>query len=127
MKKVQCIVVDDEAHIRTYLRSVLQRVGLDVVGEAANGDEGLALVEKMLPDLVMMDVNMPIRNGDEVISEMKEKFPLVRSAMLTSVADMGTISKCIEAGADDYIRKDTPYSELKEAILQIVADMGEKP
>lgn len=123
MKKIRCIVVDDESHIRTFMRTILQRLGLDVVGEAANGEDGLVLFEKMLPDLVVMDVNMPLKNGDEVVGRMKSVNPHVRVVILTSVADMGTISRCLEAGADDYIRKDTSYAELKEIIEGMVAEM----
>ncbi|MCW7753021.1 response regulator transcription factor [Desulfobotulus sp. H1] len=123
MRKIRCIVVEDEAHIRVFMRTVLQRAGLDVVGEASNGEEGLFLLEKELPDLVLMDINMPIRTGDDVIEEMKRKSPGIKIIMLTSVADAETIKRCIEAGADDYIRKDTPYQEMVELIQSIVIGM----
>ncbi|TYT73859.1 response regulator [Desulfobotulus mexicanus] len=127
MRKIRCIVVDDESHIRVFMRAVLQRVGLDVVGEAANGDEGLSLVEKEKPDLVLMDINMPIKTGDEVIGLMKGKSPRSKIIMLTSVADAETITRCIEAGADDYIRKDTPYQEMTVLIKEITGDMEVEP
>ncbi|TWI71244.1 two-component system chemotaxis response regulator CheY/two-component system response regulator DesR [Desulfobotulus alkaliphilus] len=123
MRKIRSIVVDDEAHIRLFLRTVLQRAGLDVVGEAVNGDEGLLLVEKEMPDLVLMDINMPVKTGDEVIADMKRRSPMSKIIMLTSVADAGTITRCIEAGADDYIRKDTPYQEMAALIKEIIGDM----
>lgn len=126
MKKIRCIVVDDESHIRTFMATVLQRVGLEVVGEASNGEEGLALFEKTRPDLVVMDVNMPLKNGDEVVEKIKAMAPETRVVILTSLADMGTISRCLEAGADDYIRKDTPYGELKTLIEELVSGMEER-
>jgi two-component system chemotaxis response regulator CheY len=120
---LSCIVIDDENHIRVLLKSVLGLVGLNVVGEAANGLEGVELFEKIKPDFVFMDINMPLKTGDEVLEEMKKIHPLSFIVMLTSVADLDTVERCIKAGADFYIRKDTPVNELKEIIQEILSEM----
>jgi len=120
MKNISCIIVDDEFHIRVFIKSVLKILGLNVAGEAPNGDKGLEIFRELKPDLVFMDINMPVKTGDEALKEMKKLNPFAMIIMLTSVADMETVEHCIKDGADFYIRKDTPVNELKSIITELV-------
>ena len=119
MSNIKCIVVDDEHHIRVFLKSVLKLADIDVAGEAANGEEGVNLYKKIEPDLVLMDINMPVKTGEEALLEIKALNPYTVVIMLTSVADSETVKKCIESGADSYLRKDTPLPELKKIFMEI--------
>ena len=120
MKKISCIVVDDESHIRVFIKSVLKILKFNVSGEAPNGEKGVEIFEQLKPDLVFMDINMPVKTGDEALKEMKKINPFSMIIMLTSVADMETVEQCIKDGADFYIRKDTPLEELKSIITELV-------
>jgi two-component system chemotaxis response regulator CheY len=120
MKNISCIIVDDEFHIRVFIKSVLKIIGLNVSGEAPNGEKGIEIFKELNPDIVFMDINMPVKTGDEALKEMKKINPYAMIIMLTSVADMETVEQCIKDGADFYIRKDTPLNELKSIIKELI-------
>lgn len=73
---------------------------------------------KTRPDLLLMDINMPEKTGDEALIEIIEEFPDACVIMMTSVSDIETVQQCIEKGASHYIRKDTPIDQIKEIILE---------
>lgn len=93
-------------------------MGCDVVGEARTGDEAIELYKKYNPNMLLLDVNMPIKTGDEVLEELFAEFPDAFVIVLTSVTDMESIEKCLSMGAANYIRKDTPVSEIKMIIKE---------
>lgn len=112
------LLADDEWHLRLMISTLIKEMGLIVVGEAANGEEAIALFRETRPDLVLMDVNMPIKTGDEALREILVEFPDARVIMLTSVADMETVEACLDAGAFNYIRKDCPLDEIRVAVTE---------
>jgi two-component system, chemotaxis family, chemotaxis protein CheY len=112
------LVVDDEKHIRLMIKTVVKGMGYSFCGEASNGREAIHLALETKPDLVLMDVNMPIKTGPESIEELIAANEEVCIIMLTSVADMATVEECLNAGASQYIRKDTPVAEMKILISQ---------
>jgi two-component system chemotaxis response regulator CheY len=107
------IVADDEGHCRVLMKAVLASMNCDVVAEARTGDEAIELYRKYRPNLLLLDVNMPVKTGDEVLEELLAEFPDAFVVVLTSVTDMESIEKCISMGAANYIRKDTPVAEIK--------------
>jgi two-component system chemotaxis response regulator CheY len=112
------IVADDEGHCRVLMKAVLASMNCDVVGEARTGDEAIELYRKYRPNLLLLDVNMPVKTGDEVLEELLAEFPDAFVVVLTSVTDMESIEKCISMGAANYIRKDTPVAEIKMIIKE---------
>jgi two-component system chemotaxis response regulator CheY len=112
------IVADDEGHCRVLMKAVLASMNCDVVGEARTGDEAIELYRKHRPNLLLLDVNMPVKTGDEVLEELLAEFPDAFVVVLTSVTDMESIEKCISMGAANYIRKDTPVAEIKMIIKE---------
>ncbi len=112
------IVADDEGHCRVLMKAVLASMNCDVVGEARTGDEAIELYRKYRPNLLLLDVNMPVKTGDEVLEELLGEFPDAFVVVLTSVTDMESIEKCISMGAANYIRKDTPVAEIKTIIKE---------
>ena len=96
----------------------MNSMNCDVVGEAKNGEESLELYRKLKPHLLMLDVNMPLKTGDEVLKEIMQDFPNAFVIMLTSVVDLPTIEKCLSLGAANYIRKDLPLDEMKALIKE---------
>jgi two-component system chemotaxis response regulator CheY len=117
-KKLRVLVADDEAHCRALLRAVLTSMDCEVVGEAKNGEEAVALYKSLKPHMLLLDINMPSVTGDEVLAEIIADFPGALVIMLTSVADADNIEKCLDLGAANYIRKDTPLPEMKQLIKE---------
>lgn len=107
------LIVDDEAHIRKFVGHVVRQLGSPVLVEAANGEEALVKYAEESPDLVLLDVNMPVMGGLQALQELLKRDPEAMVVMLTSLANRSTVEECIKTGAAGYIRKDTP----KEAIL----------
>lgn len=121
-QKPRVIIADDESHIRTLLKSLLRSIQFEVVGEAKTGLEALEQFRSLRPDLVLMDINMPIMTGEAALTQIRTEFPTARIVMLTSLADMQTVAKCARNGASSYIRKDTPPSEIKSMLQKIMKD-----
>ena len=115
-RKPTVLLVDDEAHIRALMKALMKIVGTEVVAEAANGSEAVLLYDAFRPDLLLLDINMPDRTGEEVLEEIMEKDPQACVIMLTSLSDTDTVAKCVGLGAANFIRKDTPLEEMKEII-----------
>ena len=116
-KDIKALVIDDERHIRVMVRALLASMGAQILGEASNGEEGIAQFRATNPNLVLMDINMPVMDGVTALSKIIEISPDQLVIMLTSLADMETIQACVDAGAAGYLRKDLPPAELKKAIL----------
>ncbi|MBF0329126.1 MAG: response regulator transcription factor [Nitrospirae bacterium] len=110
------LLADDEPHIRLLLKKALTMMNYTVVGEAKNGIEAIELFGKEKPDMLLMDINMPLKTGTEALKEIVAEFPDALVIMLTSVSDLSIVEKCLEDGASNYIRKDTPLAEMKKLI-----------
>ncbi len=115
-ERARVMVADDEMVMRLFISSVLARMKLDVVGEAANGNEAVSMFREKRPDLLLMDINMPMKTGDEALKEIRAEFPDARVVMLTSVIESETVEKCLSLGAIGYIRKDSPVDEIAAII-----------
>jgi len=112
------MIADDEIHCRLVMKAILTSMKCDVVAEASNGDETVELFKQHKPHLLLLDINMPFKNGDEVLTDIFRDFPNAFVVMLTSVTDMETVERCLELGAANYIRKDTPLEEIKTIIKE---------
>jgi DNA-binding NarL/FixJ family response regulator len=111
------LIVDDQEVVREGLRAILSTVpGLDVVGLAANGAEAVEEVAALSPDVVLMDLNMPIMNGIEAIRALRATHPDVRVLVLTTYDAEDWVLDAIRAGANGYMLKDAPRERLIEAI-----------
>jgi two-component system, chemotaxis family, chemotaxis protein CheY len=115
------LLVDDEAHIRKYVGLILKQLGVTSIIEAANGQEAIATYQSASPDLVLLDVNMPLMDGLETLQKLKEIDPDAIVVMLTSLANRHTIETALEHGAANYIRKDTPKEEIAKALADTIA------
>jgi len=99
------LLIDDDESLRELLRIILETFGVEIVAEAGNGDEGLAAFIEHKPDMVFLDIDMPVKNGTETLKELMEIAPDAFVVMLTAVSDMDTAEACVEGGARSYIRK----------------------
>lgn len=114
--KTGVLIADDEMHIRLLMKTVLNSINCEVIGEAQNGEEAVKIFAEKRPGLTLLDINMPVKNGDEALKEIISDYPEALVIMLTSVTDKESVEKCIENGAVNYIRKDTPLEEIKTII-----------
>ena len=114
------LVVDDSAFMRNLLKQLLED-DHEVVGEAENGVEAVEMYDELDPDVVTMDVVMPIRNGIEATAEIKGDDPNASVIMCTSVGQEEKMREAVEAGADGYITKPFQKPNVLEAIDDVVS------
>ena len=114
------LLVDDEPHIRKYVSLILRQLGTPRLIEAGNGVEAISAYRRENPDLILLDVNMPIMDGIETLKKLKEIAPECIVVMLTSLANRQTIEQAIELGAANYIRKDTSREEIAKALAETI-------
>jgi DNA-binding NarL/FixJ family response regulator len=113
---IRLVLVDDHRLLREGLRRSLSDEGFEVVGEAADGDQGVDVVAATRPDVVLMDVTMPTLGGVEATRRIHEANPAVRIVMLTMHADADIVADALRAGACGYLTKDSSIEEIAEAI-----------
>jgi RNA polymerase sigma factor (sigma-70 family) len=117
---LRVIIADDHIVVRQGIRAVLEEVdGLEVVGEAGDGDEALALVEELSPDVVVLDVNMPGKSGLEVATELREEAHPARVLMLSMHDDPEYVLQAVRSGADGYVLKDVAPADLRDAVQAV--------
>ena len=119
---IRILLVDDHAVVRQGLKMFL---GLDpdleVVGEAENGEEAIHFTRELKPDVVLMDLLMPVMNGIDAIAYIRQNFPDSEVIALTSVLEDEAVMKAMRAGAIGYLLKDTQAEELRRAIKAAAA------
>jgi len=114
---IRILLVDDQALFREGLRTLLSiHDDLEVVGEASNGQEAVTAVEKLTPDVVLMDLRMPVLNGVAATRQITESTPKSRVIVLTTFDDDDYVFDGLRAGAVGYLLKDVPSAKLVEAI-----------
>jgi DNA-binding NarL/FixJ family response regulator len=111
-ESITVVVVDDHDLFRGGLRDILESQGLQVVGEAADGEPGVELVADLMPDVAVMDLNMPGMSGVEATREIAMRAPATRVLVLTISAEDQNIVDAMMAGASGYLLKDASVEEL---------------
>jgi DNA-binding NarL/FixJ family response regulator len=106
------VLVDDHALFRAGLRDLLEEHGMEVAGEAADGEEAVGLAATEVPDVVVMDIHMPGMSGVEATRRLREACPHTRVLMLTISADEAQVSEAVLAGARGYLLKDASPDEI---------------
>ncbi len=120
MKKLRILLADDHVVMRTGLRALLERQpNLEVVGESENGRETIALASALKPDLVLMDVGMPVLNGIEATKTIVAENPATAVIILSMYADESYIMRALKAGARGYLLKDSAPADLISAIQAV--------
>jgi two-component system, NarL family, response regulator LiaR len=119
---IQVLITDDHKVVRRGLRGFLELdPELEVVGEASNGEEAVELARSLKPDVVLMDLLMPVMSGIEATGEIRRELPEVEVVALTSVLEDASVTGAIRAGAIGYLLKTTDADELCEAIRAAAA------
>lgn len=122
---IRILIADDHTVVRTGLGALIDTIpGMTVVGEACNGDEAVCMAVKLKPDVIIMDLMMPKKDGAAATEELHRLAPETRVLLLTSFATSDGISRAIDAGATGAVMKDSPNNVLIDAI-RTVASGGE--
>ncbi len=117
---IKVLLVDDQALIRQGLATLLgMEEGIQIVGEAGDGDEAISQVGFLQPDVVLMDIRMPKKTGVEATHEIHKRYPAVKVLILTTYDEDELIVGALKAGASGYLLKDSPSEKLATAIRAV--------
>jgi len=117
---IKVLIVDDQTLIRDGLSSLLSfRKEVEVVGTAENGLSAIQASLELKPDIILMDIRMPVMDGITALKKIKEKQASIRVIMLTTFDDQDYVVKSLKAGAEGYLLKDIPIDNLVRALQQV--------
>jgi len=120
MKKIKVLIADDHGVVREGLMAMLQAIDVvDVVGEAKNGRDAVEQTRKLLPDVILMDLRMPLMDGVEATRQIKREFPHIGIIALTMNEEQQHVFDLVRAGATGYLLKDSDSSQIVDAIRAI--------
>ncbi|MEH2411910.1 response regulator transcription factor [Nostoc sp.] len=117
---IKVLLVDDQSLIRQGLKALLElEPDIEIVGEAENGEQAINLVAKLQPDVILLDIRMPIMDGVAATREIQKRFAKTKILVLTTFDDDEYVSAAMQNGAMGYLLKDTPSEELAVAIRAV--------
>lgn len=114
--KPKVLIADDESYVRELLKMISSSLHYEIVAEASNGEETLNLFREYTPDIMLLDINMPWKTGEEVLEELGDEIENTCVITLTSIIDEDSLKKCIKLGVKHSIRKDTPVYKMAKII-----------
>ena len=120
MSEGRVLVADDDGLVREAVRDLLEDYGFDIVGEAEDGSAAVRLVDELLPDVVLMDMRMPVMDGIEATAEIRGRQPSVQVVMLSAYDDEGFKLDAEQAGALCYLVKGTGGRLMRDVIRSAV-------
>ena len=119
-KSKSVLICDDDPLMRKLLCELLQSMGCTVAGEAVNGDQCIKLFNRLRPDMVLLDINMPGKNGLAALREMRKARSTAKVVMLTAMDDGVIAESCLHNGAIGYIRKGEAVASMAEELQGFV-------
>ena len=120
--EVKIIIADDHSMVREGLKQLLELEGdIKVIGEASDGEDCLKLLQRVVPQILFLDIDMPKINGLEVLKKIKEKKIDLKVIILTVHNEIEYLLKAVEIGIDGYILKDSDSAQLREAIFTVIS------
>lgn len=102
---LKVVIVDDSRIFRKMLKAAFVETGHEVIGEAGNGKEALELLTSCTPDLITLDITMPVMDGLEALQKIKELYPAQKVIMVSSAGQKGKVIEALKYGASDFIQK----------------------
>jgi two-component system chemotaxis response regulator CheY len=112
------LIVDDAAFMRMMLRKIIKVAGHEVIGEAADGEQGVELYKELQPDLTTLDITMPGKDGIEVLRDILEINPQARVVMCSALGQQAKVVECIKLGARDFVVKPFETEVVERAITK---------
>ena len=119
--KNRLLVADDALIMRAIIKDVAARAGWEVVGEAATGAECVARYRELRPDLVTLDIVMPVMDGVEALRALRQEDPAARIVMVSAVDQKAKLMECIQLGAIDFVAKPFDRERLKSLLQKYLA------
>jgi DNA-binding NarL/FixJ family response regulator len=116
---VRVLIADDHTMVREGLRWALEHAGLDVVGEASDGEEAVDMAEQHRPDVVLMDLSLPVLSGAAATKRIRTLIPSTSVLVLSMLSDDTAVSSALEAGAGGYLVKDCTTTEIVDAVTRV--------
>ena len=113
------LLVDDHRLLRQAVKRALIEAGFNIVGEASDGEEGVNLVNELSPEIVILDITMPVMDGLTALKIIKKSKPDTKVIMLTMHGESSVVSQAISLGASGFITKDVPMSEVIDLVARI--------
>ena len=120
---IKVLIVDDSKTSRKILTDVLTRMGLEVIGEAVNGEEGFLKFKELRPDIVTMDITMPVMNGLESLLLIKHEDENAKVVMITAAGQKNNLMQAVKAGAEEFLTKPLEEEEIRRVIGEISAKL----
>jgi two-component system chemotaxis response regulator CheY len=117
-RKARVLIADDEEHIRSLLGMIMSSLGAEVIAEASDGQMAIDLFRRHMPDMVMLDINMPKIDGIEVLKQIMTIKPKTLVVMLSSLNALEVVKECIDNGAWNYLLKNATADELRIELSQ---------
>ncbi|MBM7609933.1 two-component system chemotaxis response regulator CheY [Lysinibacillus composti] len=114
------LVVDDALFMRASVGNMFREWGFEVIGEASDGREAVELYKEFQPDLVTMDLTMPVMSGFDALKEIIQQFPNANVIMITALGQQRVIVDALEAGAKDFIAKPFEALQLKAVVQNVL-------
>ena len=121
---LKVLIADDALFMRNLLKDILTKVGYTVIAEATNGEEAVALYRKHQPDLVTMDIVMPLKSGIEALEEIIKEDPYARIVMCSALGQESLVLEAVQAGAKDFIVKPFKEERVVEVVKRICGQQG---
>jgi two-component system, NarL family, response regulator NreC len=121
--RITVLIADDHAIVRQGLRALLEREGLDVVGEAADGKEAIRLAQKLRPDVAVLDLTMPFLSGADAARKMRTLCPRTKTIILTVHAEDHFVLQALQGGVSGYVLKTKGAADLVHAIEEVSKGM----
>ncbi|WP_257666287.1 response regulator transcription factor [Parapedobacter tibetensis] len=119
MERIKVVLADDHLVVRSGIKSLLEEEGIQVIGLASNGEEAIHAVQELQPDLLIIDIRMPVMNGLEATKKLTESSTNTKVLILSMHDDEDYILQSIESGAKGYLLKDTSREEFMKAIKTV--------
>lgn len=125
-RPTNALIVDDEAHVRTFLRLLLNEAGIEDCLEATSGDAALAIVAQHRPGLVLLDLNLPGMGGLEILDKISKQHPETAVIIVTAQSTMHTVKEAVRLGAVGYILKHNPKAEALASLRELLDAMDDE-
>ena len=114
------LIVDDATFMRSLLKDILSKGSYEIAGEAANGEEAVSSYQELKPDLVTLDITMPIKNGLEALDEILKADPEAKVIMCSAMGQQAMVLQAIKTGAKDFVVKPFQPERVIDAVERII-------
>lgn len=124
-RPTNALIVDDEAHVRTFLRLVLKELGIEQTWEAADGASAVQMAVSHKPEIVLLDINLPVMNGLQALAELGRLEPDIPVVMVTSQSAIGSVQEASRRGAVGYVLKHLPKAQTMASLAELFDSMDD--